>query len=106
MDTPVLTELSVYIAPFFLCCAVVAAGIEAVKRSTWIWLERAEKSKPKWLRHAWRLGSILIGGATGLVMGVADVNLTWYNGFAVGCAAGVLSTVVFASLAKVLQKSE
>ena len=96
--------LAFYIAPFIFCCLVVAAGVEVAKRTVWLQLERANAPKPKWLRHAWRLLAVAIGAASGLIGGLTTSPLTWYEGFAVGCGAGVLSTSVIAVLQRLLER--
>ena len=96
MDFGISSSLAPYVAPFFLCCLVVAGFVEGTKRGVWIWLETHDKAKPKWLRHAWRLEALIVGGLSGLVGGIMALDLSWHDGFAVGMGAGLLSTSVIA----------
>lgn len=101
MIEPVIAPgLAPYIAPFFLCCLVVAAGVETTKRSVWLWLETQNKPKPRWIRHVWRLVAIVLGGVAGSVGGALDASLFWHDGLAVGLGAGLLSTSVIALVQK------
>jgi len=92
-----MSALDPYIVPLVLCCLVVAAAVEGIKRVTWL---KLGKERPTKLRHVWRLCALCIGAVAGL--GVPDLG--WYEGFAIGCGAGVLSTSVIAVLQRLLEK--
>lgn len=99
-----MVDLLAYVVPFVLCCLVVAGVVEAVKRSVWLWLETQERAKPLWLRHVWRLAAIGVGGLAGFVGGAVAPDLFWYDGFAVGLGAGLLSTTVVAVIKSRVEK--
>ena len=99
-----MSALDPYIVPLVLCCLVVAAGVEVAKRATWLRLEQTSTPKPKWLRHVWRLLSVCLGSFSGIIGSSTVLTLTWYEGFAVGCGAGVLSTSVIAVLQRLLER--
>ena len=92
-----MSSLDQYIVPFVLCCLIVAAAVEGIKRLTWLKMGK-KRSAP--LRHLWRLCSLAIGAAAGL--GIPQLG--WYEGLAVGCGAGILSTSTIAYVQGLIQK--
>jgi len=91
-----MAQLTPYIAPFILCCLIVAAAVQAVKQLVWL---RVGKDRPTELRKIWRLSSIAIGAIAG--MGIPDLG--WYECLGVGCGAGLLSTSAVAYIQKALK---
>jgi hypothetical protein len=43
-----MSALEQYIAPFILCCLIVAAAVQAIKQVTWL---KLGKERPAPLRH-------------------------------------------------------
>jgi hypothetical protein len=92
-----MSALEQYIAPFILCCLIVAAAVQAIKQVTWL---KLGKERPAPLRHIWRLSSLCIGAVAGL--GIPQFG--WYEGLAIGCGAGVLSTSTVAYVQGLIEK--
>jgi len=91
-----MSFLDPYVVSFVLCCLIVAAAVEGIKRVVWI---KLGKERPVQLRHIWRLCALCTGALSGL--GIPDLG--WYEGFAVGCGAGMLSTSTVAVVQRFLE---
>ena len=99
-----MPDIDYYFTPFILSSLIVAAGVELAKHGTWFWYEHKKRKRPATLRRAWRVTSVLLGCLVGLVAGGVSGKLLWYDGLAVGCGAGLLSTSVIAVIQKLMEK--